>query len=141
MTTPQFAADLADVLNSRELDRFDGMFAPDFTNHNELAPTGTAGFKQFWTAMIGGLPDLGVTLEDVLASGDEVSARDTLRVTHRGAFMGLPATGRPVELKTMEFWRFENGLVVEHWDSVNTFEVLQQLGVLPSTRELFTAPA
>lgn len=136
-----FARALADVLNTREFDRFDDMFAVDFINHNELPGPGLAGFKQFWAGMVVGLPDLHVTLEDALASGDEVTARYTVRGTHQGTFLGLQPTGRTIEMKTMEIWRFEDDLVVEHWDSVNTLEVLQQLQVLPSNHELFAAQA
>lgn len=136
-----FARALADVLNTREFDRFDRMFAADFINHNELPGPGRDGFKQFWAGMVAGLPDLHVTLEDALASGDEVTARYTVRGTHQGTFLGLQPTGRTIEMKTMEIWRFENDLVVEHWDSVNTLEVLQQLQVLPSNQELFATQA
>lgn len=139
--TPDFAATLADVLNTREFDRFDAMFAVDFINHNELPGPGLVGFKQFWAGMATGLPDLHVTLEDTLAQGEEATARYTVRGTHRGTFLGLAATGRAIEMKTMEIWRFENDLVVEHWDSVNTLEVLQQLEVLPSNQVLFAAAA
>ena len=139
--TSDFAAELAAVLNTREFDRFDGMFAADFINHNELPGPGLAGFKQFWAGMVAGLPDLDVTLEDSLAAGDEATARYTVRGTHRGTFLGLPPTDKAIEMKTMEIWRFENDLVVEHWDSVNTLEVLQQLGVLPSLQELLAVGA
>lgn len=139
--TPDFAAKLADVLNTREFDRFDGMFAADFINHNELPGPGRDGFKAFWAGMVAGLPDLHVTLEDVIASGDEISARYTVRGTHQGTFLGLQPTGKRIEMKTMEIWRFENDVVVEHWDSVNTLEVLQQLGVLPGNQQLFAARA
>ena len=139
--TPDFAATLADVINTREFDRFDGMFAAGFVNHNELPGPGLAGFKQFWSGMVVGLPDLHVTLEDALANGDEATARYTVRGTHRGTFLGLAPTGKAIEMKTMEIWRFAGGLVVEHWDSVNTLEVLQQLGILPLNQVLFARSA
>lgn len=132
-----FASTLADVLNTREFDRFDAMFAADFINHNELPSPGRDGFKQFWAGMVAGIPDLHVTLEDVLVDGSEVAARYTVRGTHQGTFLGLAPTGRTIEMKTMEVWRFADDRVVEHWDSVNTLEVLQQLEILPSTGELF----
>ena len=136
-----FAARLAEVLNSREFERFNGMFAEDFVNHQELAPKGLQGFKQFWSGMTTGLPDLHATLEDSLVASDRIAARYTLRGTHRSSFLGLEATNRRIEMKTFEIWRFEEDLVVEHWDSVNTLEVLQQLGVLPGNQELFAPSA
>src|SRR4051812_40777206 len=106
-----FAADLADALNSRELDRFDHMFAPDFTNHNPIPGPGVEGFKAFWGAMIAGMPDLHVTLEDTVVGDPVTAARYTLRGTHEGTFLGLAPTNRQVEMQTMEFWRFEDGVV------------------------------
>ena len=127
-----FAADLAEVFNSRDFDRLEAMFAADFINHNPLPGPGVEGFKAFWAMMATGLPDLEITLDDSIEGEHETAARYTVRGTHRGAFLGLEPTGRRIEMKTMEFWRFENGMVVEHWDSVNTLEVLQQLQVLPA---------
>jgi len=44
--------------------------------------------------------------------------------------MGLPPSGRPVEMRSIDIWRVADGLFVEHWDELNTLEFFQQIGAL-----------
>jgi predicted ester cyclase len=46
--------------------------------------------------------------------------------------MGIPATGRPVEMRSIDIWRVENGMFVEHWDELNTLQLLVQMGAIPA---------
>ena len=87
--------------------------------------------RQFWAAFFTGLPDLTVTLEDLVVGGDRVVGRFVYRGTHTGAFMGIPASGNPVEMRSIDIWRVEDGEFVEHWDELNLLEVFQQVGVIP----------
>jgi len=45
--------------------------------------------------------------------------------------MGIPGTGRRVEMRSIDIWRVQDDMFVEHWDELNTLQLLQQLGVLP----------
>ncbi len=56
--------------------------------------TGAQALKQVWPVLLRAFPDLHVTVEDVIAEGDKVVARDTVTGTHQGEYMGLPPTGR-----------------------------------------------
>ena len=87
--------------------------------------------RQFWTAFFTALPDLTATMEDLVISGDRVVGRFTYRGTHTSAFMGIPASGNPVEMRSIDIWRVEDGMFVEHWDELNLLEVFQQVGALP----------
>jgi predicted ester cyclase len=78
-----------------------------------------------------GLPDVTVTREDLIVSGDKVVGRFVYRGTHTGDLMGIPATGRPVEMRSIDIWRVENGMFVEHWDQLNLMQMFQQIGALP----------
>lgn len=71
-------------------------------------------------------------MEDLIISGDRVVGRFVYRGTHAGEFMGIPATGQRVEMRSIDIWRVENGLFAEHWDELNTLQVFQQMGVLPA---------
>ena len=62
-----------------------------------------------------GFPDLSVTVEDVMAEGDRVAARVTMRGTHRGEFQGIAPTGKRVEVRAIDMFRISNGKIVEHW--------------------------
>jgi predicted SnoaL-like aldol condensation-catalyzing enzyme len=45
--------------------------------------------------------------------------------------MGIPASGNKVEMRSIDIWRAEDGMFVEHWDELNMMEVFQQMGALP----------
>lgn len=90
--------------------------APD----NELLPHDPPAklidtFKETFAEAREGFPDLSVTVEDVMAEGDRVAARVTMRGTHRGEFQGIAPTGKHVEVKAMDMFRISNGKIVEHW--------------------------
>jgi predicted ester cyclase len=75
-------------------------------------------------------PNLRMQPEDVLASGNKVVARVRATGTHDGESMGMPATGKSVDVRLIDIMRFdEDGLVAEHWGVVNMLAMMQQLGV------------
>ena len=45
--------------------------------------------------------------------------------------MRIPASGRPVEMRSIDIWRVEDGLFVEHWDELNLLDLFQQMSALP----------
>jgi predicted ester cyclase len=104
--------------------------APDYRNHNAFVPDGREANRQFWTGFFHALPDLTVTMEDLVISGDRVVGRFVYRGTHAGELMGIGATGRKVEMRSIDIWRVKDGMFVEHWDELNTLQLLQQLGAL-----------
>jgi predicted ester cyclase len=68
----------------------------------------------------------------MLVDGDKVVTRKTFRGTHGGDFLGIPATGKPVSVGVIDVVRYENGQIVEHWNQVDMFGLMQQMGVIPS---------
>jgi steroid delta-isomerase-like uncharacterized protein len=88
--------------------------------------------KQFYSMYLSAFPDLNVTVEDVLAEGDNVDSRYTVRGTHQGEIeeFGSP-TGRQVEIKGITIHRIEGGKIVEEWERYDNLGVLQQLGLAP----------
>ncbi len=91
-------------------------------------PTGLAGIAPLMVAWRAAFPDLVITIEDLVGEGDTVAVRSTLRGTHRGAFLGVPPTGRHRTVMGMAFYRLAGGWIVERWATVDTLEVLRQLG-------------
>ncbi len=90
--------------------------APD----NELLPDDPPAklidtFKETFSEARAGFPDLSVTVEDVMAEGDRVTARVVMRGTHQGEFQGLAPTGKRVEVRAIDMFRISNGKIVEHW--------------------------
>ena len=119
------------MLNTHEPDLVDRFVAETYRNHNPFVADGREANRQFWTAFFTALPDLSATMEDLVISGDRVVGRFVYRGTHTGEFMGIPASGNPVEMRSIDIWRVEDSMFVEHWDELNLLEMFQQMGVLP----------
>ena len=91
--------------------------APEFVSHNTL-DVRIVGPREYGGAVANyraAFPDLHTTLEEVLVDGDRVVVRGTDRGTHRGDFMGFPASGREVTTTWIEIFRMENGKAAEGW--------------------------
>src|SRR3954464_3653723 len=74
---------------------------------------GPAGYLVIIGMMRGGFPDIQWTLEDIVAEGDKVAARFTMRGTHQGNFFGVPPSGKPIKVQAMNFYRLTNGQITE----------------------------
>jgi steroid delta-isomerase-like uncharacterized protein len=138
MTTPE--RQLVDVFvemgNTHNPDLVDRFLAEDYVNHNDFVADGREGNRQFWTAFVTGLPNVSVTMEDLVISGDRVVGRFIYRGTHTGDLLGIPASGKPVEMRSIDIWRVQHGMFIEHWDELNLMQMFQQIGVLPPLRGL-----
>ena len=88
------------------------------------------GVKQIVASIRSAFPDVYFTADDVLADGDKVAARFTMRGTHRGEFMGIPATNKKIVVTGTDIVRFSDNKAVEHWHEWSGMELLQQLGVM-----------
>lgn len=123
-----------EMLNRHDADLVDLFVAEDYINHNVVVADGREANRAFWAAFFTGLPDVVVTMEDIVVAGDRVVGRFVYRGTHTGELMGIPATGARVEMRSIDIWRVDGGLLAEHWDELNLMEVFQQVGVLPPLR-------
>ena len=99
------------------------IFAPDFVDrgHEQVAgkKDGPEGFAQFVTAVRSALPDLNATVQYVVAEGDYVAMWNTATATHRGALFGIPPSNKRISMRDFHFFRFSQGKIVEHWNSVS----------------------
>jgi steroid delta-isomerase-like uncharacterized protein len=123
-----------DLLNAGDVEGFGDLLADDFVENEEtpgLAPD-KEGVKAFFTMYIAAFPDLRMTAEDVMSSGDKVIARTRATGTHQGEFMGIPATGKRIDVQLIDIVRFgDDGLGHEHWGVFDALTMMQQLGVIP----------
>ena len=69
---------------------------------------------------------LNVTIDDIMADGDKVTARFTARGVHEGEFMGLPPTGKPIAMTGIEIFRVKEGKITELWGEANLMGLMQQ---------------
>jgi predicted ester cyclase len=114
----------------------DEAFAPNFVEHQAgIAPPTAEGVKRSIGFIRGAFPDMKLTIEEMIASGDRVWARLTGRGTHQGPFLGIPPTGKSIVITVMDECRFENGQIVEHWGVADQLAVMAQLGALPRPQQ------
>jgi steroid delta-isomerase-like uncharacterized protein len=120
-------------MNERKAEIFTECVAPDFVNHDLPGPApGPEGFLQSFAMFEAAFPDLQVHLGEVLAEDDKVITRSHWTGTHKGEFMGVPASGASVEVKFIDIWRIENGLLAESWVRMDFLALMQQVGAVPS---------
>lgn len=117
-----------------DLEAVDALLDPEFSLHVPLpAPgPGVEAMKTIITTCRAAFHDLHVTIEDLMQDGDRVTARFTARGIHRGEFMGLPPTGKPIVMTGIEIFRVQNGKIVELWGEANLIGLMHQLGILPA---------
>jgi steroid delta-isomerase-like uncharacterized protein len=121
-----------DYQNGRDEAVLEELVAEDMVDH--AAPSGTpagrAGVKAFHDAFHGAFSGLHADVEQMLAEDDLVVTRKTFRGTHTGDFMGIPATGRDIELGVIDIVRYQDGRIAEHWNQIDQLGLLRQLGVV-----------
>ncbi len=124
------------IFNQGNLGQIENFFSTDLVDH-EAPPPGMEGLdgievlRQFVQVSREAFPDLEFTVEDMIAEGDKVVARYTMRGTHQGEFMGVAPTGNRLEVTGIDIVRFEGGKMTEHWANSDTLGMMQQLGVIP----------
>jgi steroid delta-isomerase-like uncharacterized protein len=124
-----------ELLSAGDLGGFFDHVADDFVDHETgpgVEPT-KAGTRQLFEMITAGFPDLRFEAEDVLESGDKVVARVRVTGTNRGDFMGIPASGKSIDVQAIDILRFDaDGLVHEHWGVMDIMSMMQQIGAVPS---------
>jgi steroid delta-isomerase-like uncharacterized protein len=124
-----------DRINQGDIDGFASLLADDFVEHEETPgfPPTKEGVREFFRMYRAAFPDLHMDAEDVLASGDKTVARVRATGTHRGELMGIPPTGKHVDVQLIDIMKFDGaGSVREHWGVIDTMSMMQQLGVAPA---------
>ena len=126
---------LYDLINAGDIDGFGRQLADDFVEHNDNpgVPPTKAGTLQYFQMLVSAFPDFRMEVQDVIASGEKAVARVRVTGTQRGAFMGIPATGKSAAVELIDITRFgDDGLAREHWGVVDQLAMMQQLGVIPA---------
>jgi steroid delta-isomerase-like uncharacterized protein len=120
-----------ETFNRGDIDACVDLLTPDFVANVAGAPGPAVGrdpWKQNAVMFRAAFPDLRAEIEDIFGAGDRVAVRLTFRGTHRGAFFGLPATGRAVMFSSIEIYRVAGDQLVEEWVSPDVTSLMGQLG-------------
>jgi predicted ester cyclase len=127
-----------DIVNTGDVELISTMIdetvEPDALIHTPLPmeATGAEALKQVWAILLRGLPDLHLTIEDLVAEGNKLVSRNSVTGTHQCEYMGLPPTGKSITYNEIFILRFSDGRIAETWGVVDVFSQLKQLGVIPA---------
>lgn len=109
----------------------DEIIAPHHEEHQAGMGPGPEGVKGAIAYLRSVFPDFTLTVEDTTTDDDTVWGRLRARGTQLGPHMGMPPTGRRIEIDVIDICRFEGGKMVEHWGVPDRFALMEQLGLLP----------
>ena len=126
---------LQEVVSLGQFERTGEFVADTYVRHDPSQPAevrGLAALAALNVRLRAPIPDLQLTIEDLLAEGDKVVTRLVARGTHRGELQGLAPTGRPVVATAIVIHRLAGGKIVEEWVQMDTLGLLQQLGAVPA---------
>ena len=117
----------------RDLGAIDRHYAEDYVNHDpeRQARARAAGLtdrqatRAFFEHFLAAFPDVKLSVDQLYAEGDRVIALTSWRGTHKAPFFGMPPSGRPILIRTVEVFRIVDGKFQDHWD------VVDQSGLMP----------
>ena len=119
--------------NKGNLAVIDQLYAPNYVEHGIQPETvnSSEALKQEVRMFLTGVPDLHISIDDLIAEGDKVVWRGIWKGTQTGPFMGIPATGKTATMTAIVIFRLENSRIVEGWVNIDLLGLMQQLGVIP----------
>ena len=124
-----------EVWNKGRVDAIDEMFDENGIAHglsdDPANPIkGPTQFRPFHTVFREAFPNMEIVIEDMVAEGDKVAARCSVRAKHEGEFLGKAATQSPVEFTGIAIVRIANGKIVEAWNNFDFQTLHKQVGLL-----------
>ena len=124
-------------LNQGNVAVFDELCAPSYSFHDPDRPDVRTleDHKRLVTETHSAFPDFHVTIEDLIAEGEQVVVRWTMRGTHTGEIvmpaMHVPATGKQGAITAIDIFHLAGGKIVEQWSQVDYLGLYQLLGLIP----------
>jgi steroid delta-isomerase-like uncharacterized protein len=132
-----------ELWNERRLEVADSIFAKDCVTHQlrsgvpaDAVPRGPEAIKEHVAGWIASFPDLHFNIEQMVSEGDCVMTQMLMEGTHQGAWLGIPASGKKMQIRMFTVHRVVQSKIVEDWVLVESLGVFQQLGVVPDTSDL-----
>ena len=120
-----------EVINNGDFSVLTELVEPDYIYRSpDQELEGPEALKGLLAAYRVAFPDLNVSIDDLVNGGEKVAVSITLTGTHQGDLMGIPATGRPVNLQGMILSNFRDGRIVEEFEVLDMLAMFQQLGVV-----------
>ncbi len=135
-----------EVWNKKREEAIDELFDEEGVAHGLAgegggALRGPAGFKPFFRQFRDAFPDIEVVVEDIVAEGDKVAARCSVRGRHQSDSLGFAATNQPVEFDGICIVRVRDGKIAEAWNNFDFMAMFVQVGAVQFNTPQFAPPA
>ncbi len=118
------------IFGEKDFSALNDLMREDYIQHNPLVGKGSKGFKDFFEAWFKASPDFKFELKQIASEGDKVWVYGTYSGTHKGDWLGIPATGKPYKFNAVDIFRIQDGKLAEHWDVLDVYSLFKQLGVI-----------
>jgi predicted ester cyclase len=124
---------IVEINDTTELSQFDAYMHTDMVFHDipEGMPAGLEGFKACMKEYFTSIPNAQIDILHILAEGDIVMVHVNLKGVNSGASMGMPATGKSVDVRGFDCIRVEGGKIKEYWSQVDAMKMMMQMGLMP----------
>ena len=108
--------------------------SPNVVDHTPMPgmAAGADGVRQIFEMLWSAIPDMRVEIHDQIAEDGKVVTRKSFVGTHRGTLFGVPPTERDVHIDLIDIVRVSDAKIVEHWNIIDSYGLMQQLGAIPS---------
>jgi predicted ester cyclase len=121
---------VVELWNRRDMDAFFERCAPEYVEHLPTGDISLEQLKHYAPKFFAAFPDINITINDMVAEGDKVSALVNWKATHQGEYMGIPPTGKKIDITVAMITKIIGGRWVEFWN-VTDIRLAQQLGAIP----------
>ena len=124
-----------EVWNKRRLELVDEIISPSHAIHDPTvsgSAVGPEAYKRQVTRFITAFPDLRLTIEDIVGENEKLAVAWTISGTHKGEFMGIPATNKKVSVDGITINHIVNAKIMDSYISWDAWGAMQQLGVVPA---------
>lgn len=120
-----------EIVNRGDFSSLDEIVHPDYVFRS---PGEELHGPEGLVAMLGGyreaFPDLNLAIDELMTADDSTVLAFTLTGTHRGELLGIPATGRQVNVQGMIRSRFRDGRIADEWEILDQLSLFEQIGVV-----------
>jgi len=118
-----------EIWTGQDLEVLDEIVHPTAVHHGASFPDvqGPEAIAEAVGRQLDAFPDLMITIDEAIASGDLVAVRWTATGTQEGEYLGLEPTGNAASMTGINIYRFSCGQVIESWSEMNSLDILQEL--------------
>ena len=121
-----------DAINRNALDELEELLTADFVRHDLASAwpgvSGADGARDFVSQLRDALDGFAVEIVDAVEQDDRLAVQVRISGTHNGELLGIAATGRPIDYREVNIYRFEDGRIAETWQLADIWGLMQQMG-------------